>query len=228
MGLILSLETSASTCSAALHQSEQLISYSELRKEKSHAAFITILIEDVLKHAGAELNQLNAVALSGGPGSYTGLRIGAATAKGLCFALDIPLIEVSTLAALALAQITATPNQEEYWYCPMVDARRMEVYAAVYNNELQTILPIAPVILTKDTLAEQLSQQPIIFFGSGAAKFNALLENSTRAHFVDRMHVSAREIGSLAFPKWEKHEFVDLAYYEPYYLKEFYTTAKLA
>ncbi|MDB5263008.1 MAG: tRNA ((37)-N6)-threonylcarbamoyltransferase complex dimerization subunit type 1 TsaB, partial [Adhaeribacter sp.] len=156
MAFLLALETSSTVCSVALYKNEQLLGAMELQIEKSHSSHITVLTEQLLQNCQVAFSGLSAVAISGGPGSYTGLRIGSATAKGFCFSLDIPLIEVSTLEAIAAAAISGTPRANEYLFCPMIDARRMEVYAGIMTHELEPVLPIAPVILEPDTFKEYL------------------------------------------------------------------------
>ena len=224
--LLLSLETSSSVCSVALHRitDGSLIGQSELRLDKSHSTHLTILIEQLLKNTGYQLADLAAVAVSDGPGSYTGLRIGAAAAKGLCFALDIPLVAVSTLRALAAQVAAGTARPENYLFCPMLDARRQEVYAAIYRHEGQEVLAPTPLILDADTLAEQLAQHSVLFFGNGATKFRAVLAESTQAGFLAGIEPSAVAVGALAIAAYHRQEFQDVAYYEPFYLKEVYTT----
>ena len=224
--LLLSLETSSSVCSVALHRitDGSLIGQSELRLDKSHSTHLTILIEQLLKNTGYQLADLAAVAVSDGPGSYTGLRIGAAAAKGLCFALDIPLVAVSTLRALAAQVAAGTARPENYLFCPMLDARRQEVYAAIYRHEGQEVLAPTPLILDADTLAEQLAQHSVLFFGNGAARFRAVLAESTQAGFLAGIEPSAVAVGALAIAAYHRQEFQDVAYYEPFYLKEVYTT----
>ena len=226
MNLILSLETSSPVCSVALHRitDGSLIGQSELRLDKSHSTHLTILIEQLLKNTGYQLANLAAVAVSDGPGSYTGLRIGAAAAKGLCFALDIPLMAVSTLRALAAQVVAVTARPENHLYCPMLDARRMEVYAALYTHDGQEVLAPTPLILDADTLAEQLAQHSVLFFGNGAAKFRAVLGESAQAEFLAGIEPSASAVGTLAVAAYHRQEFQDVAYYEPFYLKEVYTT----
>ena len=226
MNLILSLETSSPVCSVALHRiaDGSLVGQSELRLDKSHSTHLTILIEQLIKNTGHQLADLAAVAVSDGPGSYTGLRIGAAAAKGLCFVLDIPLVAVSTLWALA-AQVTAgTARPENYLFCPMLDARRMEVYAALYTHDGQEVLAPTPLILDADTLAEQLAQHSVLFFGNGAVKFRAVLAESAESGFLAGIEPSAVAVGALAIAAYHRQEFQDVAYYEPFYLKEVYTT----
>ncbi|TGE14814.1 tRNA (adenosine(37)-N6)-threonylcarbamoyltransferase complex dimerization subunit type 1 TsaB [Hymenobacter elongatus] len=223
MTLILSLETSSSVCSVALHRDGQLVGQSELRLEKSHSSHLTVLIQQLLDNTSCTLQDLAAVAVSDGPGSYTGLRIGGAAAKGLCYALTIPLIAVSTLQALAYQVAAFTPRAEGLLFCPMLDARRMEVYSALYTHEGQEVLGPAPLILDSDTLTEQLAHHRLLFFGNGAAKFEPLL-NTPNAGFLRGIEPSASAVGALAQQAFQRQEFRDVAYYEPFYLKEVHTT----
>ncbi|PSR57309.1 tRNA (adenosine(37)-N6)-threonylcarbamoyltransferase complex dimerization subunit type 1 TsaB [Adhaeribacter arboris] len=225
MALILALETSSAICSVALYQNQELLALTELQLEKSHSSHTTVIISQILENCSLTLQDLSAVAVSGGPGSYTGLRIGSAIAKGLCYSLDIPLIEVSTLYALAYSLIQVIPNPEYYLYCPMLDARRMEVYCCLLNSDLQELLPVSPVILTNKSFEDFISQNPVIFLGSGASKFQKLIENSPRTLFHANVSLSAKPIGVLAYNKYKNHQFEDVAYYEPFYLKEVYITA---
>lgn len=202
-----------------------MLGASELQIEKSHSSHITVMISQLLENCGVELRQLSAVAVSGGPGSYTGLRIGSSTAKGLCYSLDIPLLEVSTLYGLALQAVQHVPNAEEYLFCPMLDARRMEVYTCLLNASLEEQLPIAPVILDEDTFKKQLEEHRIVFFGSGAAKFKNLVGENKNALFIEGIQLSAKPIGQLALAKYEQQAFEDVAYYEPFYLKDVYITS---
>src|SRR5690606_28843859 len=159
-------------------------------------------------------------AVSGGPGSYTGLRVGSATAKGLCFALDIPLIEVATMQAMAYEVINNLPNPAAFWYCPMIDARRMEVYTCLLDYQLQEKMPPKPVILESHLLEEERAEKPVLCFGSGAAKFQSLLTEDNSALFLENVMPSAKAVGALAWPKYQQQKFEDVAYYEPFYLKE--------
>ena len=224
--LLLSLETSSPICSVALHEtaSGRLLGQAELRLEKSHSTHLTVLIEQLVANTGHALSGLAAVAVSDGPGSYTGLRIGAAAAKGLCFALDVPLLAVGTLPALAHQVAARTPRPADWHYCPMLDARRQEVYTALYQADGQPVLPPTNLVLDADTLAEHLAHHPVVFFGSGAAKFQVLTENNPQAVFLASVQPSAVSIGELALAAYQRQEFRDVAYYEPFYLKEVYTT----
>ncbi|GHA68023.1 tRNA (adenosine(37)-N6)-threonylcarbamoyltransferase complex dimerization subunit type 1 TsaB [Pontibacter akesuensis] len=225
MPLLLALETSTTVCSIALFKGQQLLGASELQIEKSHSSHITVMIAQLVENCGATLHELSAVAVSGGPGSYTGLRIGTSTAKGLCFSLNIPLLEVSTLHGLA-AQVTAlTPNPERFLFCPMLDARRLEVYTCLLDHTLKEVLPIAPVVLEENTFAGELQERPVIFFGSGAGKFREMVNTKENALFVEGVLPNAKTIGELALAKYEQKAFEDVAYYEPFYLKDVYITS---
>ena len=224
MVYILALETTSSICSVALFQNDQLLGISELQIEKSHSSHITVLIEQLLQNCQISFSQLAAVALSGGPGSYTGLRIGSSSAKGLCYSLNIPLLEVPTLQALSSEAINYTPQPQDYLYCPMIDARRMEVYTCILNHSLEEISPVTPLILEEASLQDILIDNKVLFFGSGAAKFSQIIINSTNAAFISSIKPTARWMGKLAFDKYNKAAFEDVAYYEPFYLKEVYIT----
>lgn len=225
--LLLSLETSSPICSVALHYvaDGRLLAQAELRLDKSHSTHLTVLVEQLLLDTGHTLRNLAAVAVSDGPGSYTGVRIGAAAAKGLCFALDVPLLAVGTLPALAHQVAARTARPAQYRYCPMLDARRQEVYAAVYAHDGREILAPQPLILDADALAEQLAGHRLLCFGSGAAKFRALVgEERGNLDFLANVEPSAVATGELAVAAFHRQEFRDVAYYEPFYLKEVYTT----
>lgn len=226
LSLILSLETSSSVCSVALHQlmDGNLVGQSELRLEKSHSSHLSVLISQLLENSQHTLQDVAAVAVSDGPGSYTGLRIGAAAAKGLCYALDVPLVAVSTLQALARQVAVSTAYSETTLFCPMLDARRMEVYAALYTHDGQQVLAPTPLLLDSDTLAEQLAHHPVLCFGSGASKFQPLVANNPNAMFLTGIEPSAVAVGMLALEAYQRKDYRDVAYYEPFYLKEVYTT----
>jgi tRNA threonylcarbamoyladenosine biosynthesis protein TsaB len=210
--MILSLETSSPICSVALHERSngRLLGQAELRLEKSHSTHLTVLIEQLVANTGHTLRDLTAVAVSDGPGSYTGLRIGAAAAKGLCFALDIPLLAVGTLPALAHQVAARTPRAGSWLYCPMLDA--------------QPLLLPTNLVLDADSLAEHLAHHSLLFFGSGAIKFQSLVSTNPQAVFLGDVQPSAISTGELALGAYQRQEFQDVAYYEPFYLKEVYTT----
>src|SRR5688572_17283074 len=224
MALILSLETSTTVCSVALAQDGRLIGQSELRLEKSHSSHITVLIQQLLENTGFTQQDLSAIAVSGGPGSYTGLRIGTSTAKGLCYALDIPLIAVSTLQAMAQETLKFTPNAENYLFWPMIDARRMEVYTALYGSSLEEIEKDQALVLEETSFQEKLKTNKILFFGNGAAKWQTLLGANANALFLKNVIPSAEAVSELAWQKFQAGQFENVAYYEPFYVKEVHIT----
>lgn len=218
MALILSLETSTSVCSASLHESGKLVATSEVHLAQSTASKLALLIDDVKKIGGIEFNQLKAIATASGPGSYTGLRIGTSTAKGLCFALGIPLLAVNTLDLLA-AQVSKF-NIEKAQLCPMIDARRMEVYCKLLDAELNTIQPTEAKIIDAASFSEFLHNSTILFFGDGALKCAGVLKNKN-AVFIEDIHPTASQLGLLAYKKYIHNQFENLERFEPFYLKDF-------
>ncbi|MDR1180789.1 MAG: tRNA (adenosine(37)-N6)-threonylcarbamoyltransferase complex dimerization subunit type 1 TsaB [Bacteroidales bacterium] len=218
---LLAIETSTEICSVALSKNEECIAIVENEQGNSHAEKIILFIDEVLQRAELKKSQLNAVCISGGPGSYTGLRIGTSSAKGLCDALDIPLIDVSTLQSMAWGARERYPDQKQY--VPMLDAKRMEVYSAVYNQQLQLVEDINNIILDENTYATFLSQGKVVFSGNGAAKAQPLFSGNPNAVFCPAK-TSARYVLALGYEKYLRQDFVDIAYYEPFYLKEFRPT----
>lgn len=218
MSIILSLETSTEVCSVAIHNDGTLLSYLEIHIIKSHAEKITLLIEEALRLANLELKTIDAIALSMGPGSYTGLRVGTSTAKGLALALDKPIIAISTLKAMA-TEINCF-NLNKSLMCPMIDARRMEVYCGLFDIELNEELPVDALILDSSSFQQQLEDKAIIFFGNGSNKFKEILNNSN-AYFINAIYPKALFIGQLAFENYKKQLFVELDNFEPFYLKDF-------
>jgi tRNA threonylcarbamoyladenosine biosynthesis protein TsaB len=190
-----------------------------IREDKSagysHAEKLHVFIEEVLAEAGLVPTQLDAVAVSKGPGSYTGLRIGVSAAKGLCFALDLPLIALPTLQLLD-HQVT----DRQGYVVPMLDARRMEVYTAVFDAAHQEVVPTRALILDQESFKDLLSVSTVTFVGTGVAKFEAVCGHAN-AHFIPDIFPSAKEMGALAFAKYQIGDTEDVAYFEPYYLKDF-------
>ncbi|GAA4448426.1 hypothetical protein GCM10023189_06240 [Nibrella saemangeumensis] len=206
-----------------MHQKETLLGSYELFTERTSSAMLTTLISDVVRHTGHELAQLGAIAVAKGPGSYTGLRIGVSTAKGLCFALEKPLLAVNTLAAMA-EQIRAV-FPANYLLCPMLDARRMEVYCAIADTTGRELLPTTAKIVDEHSFDEWLAEHPVVFFGDGAAKCRALLSQHANAIFPDLdIRPSARTVGQLAAQAFADNQFEDVATFEPFYLKDFMVT----
>ena len=218
MSIILSLETSTHVCSVALHVDGALLASAVTYREQSHASKLAVLIDQVLRLADVTMAQLGAVAVSSGPGSYTGLRIGTSTAKGLCYALDIPLIGVGALDSLALA---AGPfNTSRALLCPMIDARRMEVYCQLLDAEYGVISPVEAKVIDTESFRESLDAGPILFFGNGAAKCQEMIQHKN-AFFLADVHPTADTVGKLAWEKFQQRETEDLVTFEPFYLKEF-------
>jgi tRNA threonylcarbamoyladenosine biosynthesis protein TsaB len=217
MSLILHLETATKACSVALSRDGQLIALKEdLTAEYAHSENLTLFIQDVLSQAGLSLNDLSAVSVASGPGSYTGLRIGVSTAKGLCYALGIPLIAVDALYSLAQLAAEKYPT---YNLCPVIDARRMEVFNAIYDTHLNVLKPISADIIDENSYA---SFEPFVYFGDGAEK---LQENwQGRNVSIDlSIHCSAAGQVKAAHDKFNAAQFEDVAYFEPFYLKDFVT-----
>lgn len=179
-------------------------------------------MDEVIKEAGITLNDLDAVTVSEGPGSYTGLRIGVSAAKGFCYALDIPLIAMGTLISMTTGIINFPEfAEEEFLFCPMLDARRMEVYCAIYNKKLETIKEITAEIIDVSSFSEMLAKNKIIFFGDGAEKCKELLQSNPNAFFMKDVYPSAKNMISLSLNKFSQKQFEDVVYFEPFYLKEF-------
>ncbi|MFC5410643.1 tRNA (adenosine(37)-N6)-threonylcarbamoyltransferase complex dimerization subunit type 1 TsaB [Larkinella bovis] len=221
--LILSLDTSTTVCSVALHRDGSVLACYELFTEKSSSGMLTTLIQNAVQHSGYQLSDLDAIAVDKGPGSYTGLRIGVSTAKGLCFALDKPLLAINTLEAMTRQLSGFYPPS--YALCPMLDARRMEVYCAIYDAEGRERMPTSAQIIDDQSFAELLMQQPVVFFGNGAAKCRAVLGHQPNAVFPDPLiHPSAKTVGQLAAVAYRENRFEDVAGFEPYYLKDFVGT----
>lgn len=217
MSLILSIETSSQKCSVALHDQGSLIAASQSEEESAHAKKLTLLIEEVVKKAATKLSSLVGIAISIGPGSYTGLRIGLATAKGLCFGLDKPLIAVPTLKILAARHADSTEHQI---LIPVMDARRMEVYAAVYTNDLQELEPANPLILDEMSFAAYQEKNALIF-GHGAQKFMDSYPNPSFTFNLENPSPEAIHMGQLAYEAYLNKKFENIVTIEPDYLKEY-------
>lgn len=222
MAYILCLETATTVCSVALFDSEKLLSFQEYHLEKSHSTLLPSIIETSLANAGITKRQLDIVAVSEGPGSYTGLRIGVSIAKGLCYALDIPLVAVNTLSSMAAG--VNIYNKRKALVCPMIDARRMEVYTAVFDDENKVIEEVSPKIIDESAFAGLLRKNEVWFFGDGAAKCEAVLGLHPNAIFLRDVFPSAKSMGAEAYEKFKSKKFEDVAYFEPFYLKEFRIT----
>ena len=216
MAYILNIETSTTNCSVSLsNKGETLVLKEDYGNGYSHAEKLHVYIEAVLKEANITSNQLEAIAVSKGPGSYTGLRIGVSAAKGLAFALNIPLISISTLEALA-HQVKA----ESGCIVPMLDARRLEVYSAIFDKDYNLVRAIEAQILDESAFEKELSIGKVYFIGDGVEKTKTLL-NNPNAIFIENKLPSADQMSALSFSKYKKSDIEDVAYFEPYYLKDF-------
>ena len=221
MSCILHIETSTDICSVALSQDGQCLADKEDRQGPSHASVLPGFVEEMLSFADSHAIPLDAVAVSAGPGSYTGLRIGVSTAKGLCYGRDVKLIAVPTLELLCVNTLLFNEEMpDDALLCPMIDARRMEVYAALYNRGLGVERPIQADIVTAETYQEYLEQHPVYFLGNGAEKCKKVITHPN-AHFIDNQVPLARYMMPLAERALALGRVEDVAYYEPFYLKDF-------
>lgn len=225
---ILSVDSSTRFCSVAIHHDGNELFSVDNFTEKSASSALTILIETAVKVTGIELDQVDAFAVGKGPGSYTGLRVATSVVKGLCFALDKPLIGVNTLEAMALqvrkgvAAVGNTISSSNWLFVPMIDARRMEVYTATYDMEGREVEATRPLIVENGSFDHLFTGRSIVFFGDGAPKCRPLWQENTSVIFWNRpVHPSAAEIGKIAGSKYEAGDFEDVASFEPFYLKEF-------
>jgi len=225
MAFILCIETATSVCSVALAQEGKLLAYREEKGKNSHSNVITLFIDEVINQAGILKEQIDAVAVSKGPGSYTGLRIGVSTAKGLCYALEKPLISVSTLQAMAFGcskqLMDKKQKVKEALFCPMIDARRMEVYSALFSDNNEHVREIQAEIIDTDSYSEYLNNQFVLFFGDGSEKCKPFLMQNPHAKFIDDFYPSAKFMTEITERKYNNDKFEDIAYFEPFYLKDF-------
>jgi len=220
--MLLTIETATSICSVALINNGRVVAFREINEGFKHAEKLTVFISEVFEEAGKKLKDVDAIAISSGPGSYTGLRIGVSVAKGLCYALDKPLIGISTLEAMAAGAIQILKQQEEnILYCPMIDARRMEVYCALYDANLNCIHPPSAIVVDGELFSEIRKDKKIFFFGDGAEKCRFILSEASEFHFQPELFPSAKYMSVLADKKISLKQFENVALFEPFYLKEF-------
>lgn len=223
MALLLSLETSTHSFSCALHQDEKLVVFKESLENQTTASLLAVMIDQLFKDAGFQKDLLSGVVVAAGPGSYTGLRIGVATAKGICFALNIPLLSVNTLSLMAWQ--FATQFSDEYDFenallCPMLDARRMEVYCMLTNKAGQIIEPTHAKVIDELSFNALLNQKEVYFFGEGSDKCKKSIHH-VNAKFVSEIKPSASFLGVVGFQKFQNNEFENADLFEPLYLKDF-------
>jgi tRNA threonylcarbamoyladenosine biosynthesis protein TsaB len=220
MALLLCIDTATEDAGICLSNNDEILAFKESRDQKNHASFVQPAIEELVNNSGIQLKDINAVAVVNGPGSYTGLRVGLATAKGLCYALNKPLLLLNTLEVMARG---AMRNYREatFLFCPMIDARRMEVFTAVYDSSLNEIMEPKAMILNESSFEELLEKSKIVFSGSGHNKLQKIINNNNA--FFTEQHHNVTDVASAASRAFEKKVFSNVAYSEPFYLKEFFT-----
>ncbi|QLH32635.1 MAG: tRNA (adenosine(37)-N6)-threonylcarbamoyltransferase complex dimerization subunit type 1 TsaB [Cyclobacteriaceae bacterium] len=219
MTRLLSLETSTSICSAAIHQEDKVLTWREIREPRSAASQLAVIVDAIMKESATEPAMLSGVVVTSGPGSYTGLRIGVATAKGICFALNIPLIAISTLDLLAIQGKTMIADTNAL-LCPMLDARRMEVYCKVVDYNLNEVEPTQAKIIDANSFNNYLENTLVYFIGEGATKCRAIFKHAN-AKFLDEVVPNAVPLGGMGYQKWHQKKFENVGTFEPYYLKDF-------
>lgn len=227
MSLILNIETATEICSVSLSENQSLISIAESSEARSHASVLTLLIQKVFSESSFQFSDLDAIAVSKGPGSYTGLRIGVATAKGLCYALNKPLIAINTLKTMASLFLSSHYKSEivnrksKVLFCPLIDARRMEVYTAVFDESLNLISETRAEIINENSFSEFLKNHKLFFFGDGVTKCRNLIKQHPNASFTEGFITSSQGMIYLSEQAFVKQDFEDIAYFEPFYLKDF-------
>lgn len=227
MSLILNLESSTEVCSVSVAKNGAVLAFRENADGMNHAKLLTVFTEEVLKELKLTADQLDAVCVSGGPGSYTGLRIGASAAKGICYATEIPLIAISTLESMASHVASHLQDYDfpagQLLLCPMIDARRMEVYSALYSTDGKQMRDISADVIDHHSFQDYLQKGPVAFFGNGAEKCKRAIQHPN-AIFPEGIAASSKHMAELAEKAFQEKKFVDVAYYEPLYLKDFIAT----
>lgn len=220
---ILMLESATAVGSVALYSGAELMGYTDIHVGRTHARLMLPLVKSLLEQLQVDKQKLAAIAVSKGPGSYTGLRVGVSTAKGLCMALDKPLLSLNSLEGLAW-QVQSLASQLDAYICPMIDARRMEVYTAIYDASINEVEGISAHILDEDSFQEKLAKKKIIFVGDGAAKAQPLFDGNPNAIFLPHILSSSVHTGKVLLKKLETKAFEDQVRFEPFYLKDFVAT----
>jgi tRNA threonylcarbamoyladenosine biosynthesis protein TsaB len=224
MALILNIETATEVCSVALSENGIVKECIENTEGREHASLLTVYVDKLLTNNRIKASDLDAVAISMGPGSYTGLRIGVSAAKGICYATEKPLIAVSTLQSMASGFVNQLKlNESEAWFCPMIDARRLEVYTAFYDASAIPCSEISAEIITASSFSDILDQHRVYFFGNGSEKCISVIEHRN-ATFTTGFTASAKHMAPIAQKLLEQKEFKNVAYFEPFYLKDFVAT----
>lgn len=221
---ILNIDTSSEVCSVSLSREMEVLGCKENKEKNSHSSQIALLTNQLLKENNLQANQLSAIAINKGPGSYTGLRIGTAFAKGLCYALNIPLIAIDGLKILAQDFLIKHNNEDVDFICPMLDARRMEVYTAIFDKNLTQILPTQPMVLNNESFDDYKNKR-IVFVGNGCSKFKFLISQTEHSFmFFTNIYPNSLAIAKLSYKYFLQEMFEDIVYFEPQYLKDFLPT----
>ncbi len=220
MSCILNIETSTDVCSVAVSENGACIFKEDDHSGPNHAVKLGVFVDEALSFTDNHAIPFDAVAVSSGPGSYTGLRIGTSMAKGVCYARDLKLIAVPTLELLCVPVLLRHELPDEALLCPMIDARRMEVYAAIYDRALKTVRPTMADVVEADTYLQYLDEHPVYFFGNGAAKCMETI-NHPNAHLIEGIEPLAKYMFPLAEKRFLQEQFEDVAYFVPNYLKDF-------
>lgn len=220
---IINIETATTVCSVAMSEHGSVLFEKTSFDGPSHASLLGLFVEEAVKESKLSGVKIDAVAVSSGPGSYTGLRIGVSMAKGLCFGWNVPLLSVPTLEILAFRAIETVSDSSDSLFCAMLDARRMEVYAAIYDKSMRKVRDTEAEIITEKAYDSFLERQKVYFFGDGADKCKNVIQ-SPNAVFLDNIHPLASDMVLLSEQAYEEKRFEDLAYFEPFYLKDFVAT----
>ena len=220
MGCILNIDTSIDTASLCLSRNGELVEMAINERQRDHACWLQPAIKKLLLTTGIGIHELGAIAVSTGPGSYTGLRIGLATAKGLCYALNIPLIAIGTLEMMAVAAVDRGTDL----ICPMIDARRMEIFTAIYNMEMETVVAPCAMILEENSFIDILNRHRVLFFGNGSMKYKKMVSHKN-AHF-ETIEANASQLIKISNKRLGLEDFNSVAYTEPMYIKNFYSSVK--
>lgn len=222
MAILLHIDTATEHASVGISNNNMLLAVENNQQPTNHAAFVQPAIQRICKEIGIALKEIDAIAVSNGPGSYTGLRVGLASAKGLCYALSKPLITLNTLTIMANAVKADLQNEANFFICPLIDARREDVFTAVYNYDLSQVIEPQHMVLHASSFAELLAEKPIYGIGSGAAKLQNMIQHP--AFFINPLQWNAYHMINLAEQAFANQQFANTAYAIPFYLKEVYTT----
>ena len=223
MSIILNIETSTNVCSVSLSENESVLASKESFEDKSHSKILSVFINEILTEQKIQAKNLDAVAVSKGPGSYTGLRIGVSMAKGIAFGIEKPLIAISTLQIMAMQVKNEFPEliqADNTWLCPMLDARRMEVYSSFFNNKIEQKKNISADIIDENSYLDILEQKKVYFFGNGSKKCKSIIKHKN-ANFLQNIFPLSKYMTQLSYKAFKVKDFKDIAYFEPFYLKDF-------